>query len=313
MAINVNNLTTYVEEHNLPILRNAVLGSRTSKEFNLYTGVKGATALNILNTTIAFGDGANCGWNEAGESALSQRVLTPGYVKINMSFCDKQLLKTWANYEVRVAAGQKTLPFEEDFVNGIQENVAQAIETAIWMGDTSTSNTNVNTNKFDGIIKIAENSSLAETVTVDSSTSMNVLLNEVVKAIPYEAYSKGDVVIYTGRDVYDAYIRELIANGNLVINLGNGFDKVAEPETIIIPGTRVTVIPVNGLNGSDKVFGSYKENFIYGTDMEGDAEKVEFWYSQDNREFRLAIEFVAGTQIAFPDMVVEGKITPANA
>ena len=109
----VNNLPQYVEEHRLPILRNAVIGNRSAKEFNLQTGVKGATALNLLVTDVTFGDGSACGWNEAGTSTLSQRILTPGAIKVNMSFCDKTLLKTWANYDVRVAAGQKTLPFDE--------------------------------------------------------------------------------------------------------------------------------------------------------------------------------------------------------
>ena len=110
MAINTQSLTTYVDEQRLPLLRNAVLGARSAYHFYLMTGVKGATALNQLTTNVSFGDGSACGWNEAGTSTLSQRTLVPGAIKVNMSFCDKQLLKTWMNYEVRVAAGQKTLP-----------------------------------------------------------------------------------------------------------------------------------------------------------------------------------------------------------
>ena len=40
--------------------------------------------------------------------------------------------------------------------------------------------------------------------------------------------------------------------------------------------------------------------------MMNDEEKFELWYSQDFREFRLAIEFNAGVQVAFPDEVVLG-------
>ena len=133
--IDVSKLKSYTEEHRLPLLRNAVIGSKTAKLFNLQTGVKGATALNLLDTTIQFGDGSACGWNEAGKTSLSQRVITPGYPKVNMSLCDKQLLKYWTNYEVRVAAGQKSLPFEEDFMNGIVEGVAATLEKAIWQGE----------------------------------------------------------------------------------------------------------------------------------------------------------------------------------
>lgn len=303
MAINVSSLGTYVDEQRLPLLRNAVLGARSAYHFNLMTGVKGATALNLLTTNVEFGDGADCGWDEAGASTLSQRILTPGAIKINMSFCDKKLLKTWANYEVRVAAGQKTLPFEEDFLAGVGENVAAKLETAIWQGDTSSNNANLS--KFDGIIKIADAATLAQTVTYASGDTVSDIVADVYAAIPATAFSKGEVVLYMGADNYRKYIQELIANGNLVIT--NTIQEVAMPDSVLIPGTNVRVIYVDGLNGTGRYFASYKDNFVYGVDMTGDEEKYDFWYSQDNREHRLAIEFVAGVQIAFPDQVVTAK------
>ena len=306
----VNNLPQYVEEHRLPILRNAVIGNRSAKEFNLQTGVKGATALNLLVTDVTFGDGSACGWNEAGTSTLSQRILTPGAIKVNMSFCDKTLLKTWANYDVRVAAGQKTLPFEEDFINGVVDSVKAKLEKAMWMGDASTRNTNPDTNKFDGIVKIMSNETAAGTYTIQANDTVTAIVNGVYALIPSAAYEKGEVVMYMGYDNYRKWIQELIANGNLVLNAGNGavLDGVAMPTSMLIPGTNVRVIPVAGLDGSAnyKVFASYRDNFVFGTDMTGDEEKAEMWYSKDNREFRLAIEFTAGVQVAFPNMVAVG-------
>lgn len=303
MAINVSALGTYVDEQRLPLLRNAVIGARSAYHFNLQTGIKGATALNLLGTNVEFGDGSACGWNEAGTSTLSQRILTPGAIKINMSFCDKQLLKTWANYEVRVAAGQKTLPFEEDFMKGVGEDVAAKLEKAIWQGDTASSDKNLN--KFDGVIKVLSGATLASSITYASGDTKSKIVNEVYAAIPSAAYSKGEVVMYVGEDFYRAYVQELIANGNLVIT--NTLNDVAMPESILIPATNVRIIGVGGLNGTDKVYASYRDNFVYGVDLTGDEEKYDFWYSQDNREHRLAIEFVAGTQVAYPDMVVRAQ------
>ena len=303
MAINTSALTAYTEEHRLPLLRNAVIGSKTAKLFNLQTGVKGATALNLLNTSISFGDGSSCGWNEAGTASLSQRVITPGYPKVNMSLCDKQLLKYWTNYEVRVAAGQKTLPFEEDFMNGIVEGVAAALEKAIWQGNTASGDANLN--KFDGIVKIAGAASVAATTTYNAS-SISQTLNAMYAALPSAAFSKGEVVAYISDADYRKYIQELIANGNLVIT--NGVNDVAMPESVLIPGTNVRVYGVAGLDGVQKAYMSYKDNFVFGTDLEGDEEKFDLWYSQDNREFRVAIEFTAGTQIAFPDMLVVAQV-----
>ena len=307
MAIQTNTLTAYVEEHKLPLLRNAVIGGKSTKLFNLMTGVKGSTALNLLNTDVTFGDGSVCGWNEAGTSTLSQRVITPGAVKVNMSFCDKQLLKYWTNYEVRVSAGQKSLPFEEDFIQGVVEGVAAKLEKAIWQGDKS--GIDANLNKFDGMIKIVEAASIAATKTYSTGASVVSIVNDVYNAIPSAAYSKGEVVMYMGSDMYRKYIQELVANGNIILksdtsaSLGN----LAMPESILVPGTNVTVYGIPGLDGTGKVFASFKDNFCFGTDMTGDEEKFELWYSQDNREFRCAIEFIAGVQVAFPDMVVEAK------
>lgn len=304
MAINVSNLTNYVDEQRLPLLRKAVLGARSAYHFYLMTGVKGATALNLLTTDVEFGDGNNCGWNEAGESTLSQRTLTPAAISINMSFCDKKLLKTWANHEVRVAAGQKTLPFEEDFMKGVGESISATLEKAIWQGDTTSEDANLN--KFDGMIKILGAATVAATVDYSSSDSVSDVVSQIYGKIPAECFNKGEVVLYMGADKYRAYIQELIANGNLVIT--TGIQDVAMPDSVLIPGTNVRVIYVDGLNGTGKFYASYKDNFVYGVDLEDDSEKYDFWYSQDNREHRLAVEFIAGVQVAYPDMVVAAKL-----
>ena len=305
MAINVSNLTTYVDEQRVPLIRKAVLGARTAYHFYLMTGVKGATALNLLSTNVEFGDGNNCGWNEAGESTLSQRTLTPGAIAVNMSFCDKKLLKTWANHEVRVAAGQKTLPFEEDFMKGVGEAIAANLEKAMWQGDTASSDANLN--KFDGMIKILSGASVAFKVAYEAGDTVSAIVASMYEQIPSEAFNKGEVVLYMGADKYRKYIQELIANGNLVIT--SGIQDVAMPDSVLIPGTDVRVIYVDGLNGTGKMYASYRDNFVYGVDLTEDAEKYDFWYSQDNREHRLAVEFIAGVQVAYPDMVVAAELT----
>ena len=298
MAFNLTGLTQYVDQERLPLIRKAVVGNRSAQEFYLMTGVKGSTALNLLDTEVVFGDGSTCGWTDAGSSKLSQRVLVPGAVKVNMSFCDKAMLKYWMNYDVRVAAGQKNLPFEEDFVNGVIDGVKAKLEKLMWQGSTPS-------DAFDGIIKIAEAATLAATVTYATGATVSSIVKDVYDKIPTAAYSKGEVVMYMGSDMYRKYIQELIANGNLVIT--NAMNDVPMPDSILIPGTNVRVIGVAGLDTVGKVFASYKDNFVFGTDMAGDDEKFELWYSQDNREFRLAIEFTAGVQIAYPDLLVEAK------
>lgn len=292
----MTSLTAYVEQRRLPLIKEAVLKAKSASLFNLQTDIKTSAALNLLSTDVEFGDGLTCGWDEAGTQTLSQRVLTTGNIKINMAYCDKAMLKYWTQYQVRVAAGQKTLPFEEDFISGVVENVKAAIETAIWQGDT-TSQTN-NLKYFDGLLKILKNADGTVDVTIAGTSAYDDVM-KVYNAIPEKVLDGASILV--GSDTFRKFVQELVAK-NYFHYSGENLNG-----EIMLPGSQVKVIAVNGLNGTDKIVaGQLDKNFFYGCDMMNDEEKFEMWYSQDFREFRLAIEFNAGVQVAFPDEVVLG-------
>ena len=293
--INVSSLTQYVDEQRLPLIRKAVLAPKSADLFNLQTGVKSKAALNILTTSVVFGDGAACGWNPNGTNTLSQREIEVGKVKVNMNFCDRTLLDYWAGYEVKVAAGKEVLPFEEAFVADILAHVNEEVEKAIWQGDKEGSG---NLTIFDGLLKILN----AESgVIKKASVPGNNVAQEVYDAyasIPLEILHTASIVC--GEDTFRAYIGELNS-----ANLYHYDPKVDEGMSIVIPGTSTRIYGVPGLNGTKKIIaGDLKGNFFYGTDLEGDQEVFDLWYSKDNQEFRLAIKFNAGVQVAFPDQVV---------
>ena len=294
MAINVSGLTAYVEEQRLPLIRKTIFAAPSVKHFNLQTGIKHAAALNILNTSVVFGDGSACGWNEAGTSEFSQRVLEVGNFKVNMSFCDKAMLSKWMGYEVRVAAGQKSLPFEEDFVDGIIEGVKNQLESILWTGVKAD-------DRIDGILTIlsAASASTVQPTLATGSTIYEKTL-KVYKAIPASQLDKA--AIFMGVDNYRDLCLELTAK-----NLFHYTAEVDEKMEIVLPGTSTRVIAVSGLNGQKAIVATNPENIYYGVDMEADAEEFDLWYSKDNQEFRLAINFNAGVQVAFPDLVVDAR------
>lgn len=292
----MTSLTAYVEQRRLPLIKEAVLKAKSASLFNLQTDIKTSAALNLLSTAIQFGDGLACGWDEAGTQTLSQRILATGNIKINMAYCDKEMLKYWTQYQVRVAAGQKTLPFEEDFVNAVVENVKAAIETAIWQGDTDSETNNLK--YFDGLLKILKDAAGTVDVTITGTSAYDDIM-AVYNAIPEKVLDGASILV--GADTFRKFIQELVAK-NYYHYSGENLNG-----EIMLPGSQVKVIAVNGLNGTDKIVaGQLDKNFFYGCDMMNDEEKFELWYSQDFREFRLAIEFNAGVQVAFPDEVVLG-------
>lgn len=290
MAINVSALTAYVEEQRLPLIRKTVFAAPSTKYFNLQTGIKHSAALNILNTEVEFGDGATCGWDEAGSSAFSQRTLEVGNFKVNMSFCDKAMLKYWMGYDVRVAAGQKSLPFEEDFVNGIIDGVRVKLEDMIWKGVKAN-------DKMDGLLTILKAESGVIKPTIASGSSIYEKTLAAYKAIPASKLESAS--IFMGIDNFRDLVLELTAK-----NLYHYSPEVDSALEIVLPGTNTKVRGVAGLNGEKAIVAADGENIYFGVDMEGDEERFDLWYSKDNQEFRLAINFNAGVQVAFPDEVV---------
>ena len=103
MAINVTALNNYVEEKRLPLIAKSFLRGKTIDLIQIETGVLQDTALNLVSASVTFGDGASCGWDATEGVALSQRLLKPTFLKVNQVFCDKDLLKKWASYEVKLA------------------------------------------------------------------------------------------------------------------------------------------------------------------------------------------------------------------
>lgn len=296
MAIDVTKLSQYVDEKRKELILNTVLGAKSASLFNLQTGVKHQAALNLLDTTIEFGDGSDCGWDAAGSSALSQRLLTVGQVKINTPFCEKNLLKVWAGQDVKVAAGTANLPFEQEFIKGVVDGVKQENEIAIWQGDTDSSLANLN--KYDGLIKVITDSIVYVKPSETPATSVKAAVDAVYTSIPVKVLRKASVCM--GEDAFRTYVLALAA-----ANLYNYKPEVGAEMELVIPGTSTKVYGLAGLNGTKTIIaGVLNENIFYGTDMEGDEERFDMWYSKDNQEFRLVVNFAAGVQVAHPDEIV---------
>ena len=279
--VKLDQLKVYVDENKLDLIRKSVLGAKTTDYLNLQTGVVGKTKINLLDTTVEFGDGAACGWNEAGTSTITQREINPAPIKVNMSFCDKAMQKYFMNHQIAVAAGRSTLPFEEQFIAGVVEGVGKKLEDAIWNG------VNINSVQYDGFTQIVTKSATTGSTVYDS-------VKNLYNGIP--SASLMDTVIFIGIDGFRSLAGELTAK-----NLYHYDPKVDEAFEMILPGTTTRVIGVPGLDGSNKAYAINTKHAFYGTDMQNDNETFDFWYSKDNQEFRLAINFVEGVQVAFPD------------
>ena len=290
MAINVNGLETYVDEQRLPLIKKAVLGGKSVGMFNLQTGVKKSAALNLINVTPTLQAGG-CGFNAQGDATLSQRVINTELLKVNMEFCDKDLLAYWAGYEVKVGAGKEQLPFEEYLTSAVIEGINEKVENLVWQGDKSKGA------EFDGILTILAD----EDVVKAQGTGAYGAIKAAYSAIPVAVLPKA--TIFVGADTFRSYMLEMVEK-NFYHYAADG----ADVQEFIVPGTNTKVVAVNGLNGTNKIVAADPANLFYGCDMLDDAETFDLFYSKDNRAFRLVVEFNGGTQVAYPNEVVVGTV-----
>ena len=302
-SYNVSALPNYVDQMRPALIAKSVIGAKSASLFNLQTGIKGPTALNLISSEIVFGDGSACGWSESGSTSLSQAVLTPRALKINMGICDKTLLSKWANYLVKVQANKLDgdLPFEEYFIDDVIKGVKANIEKMIYQGDSS----NASAIEFDGLLKTLQASgNTTVSTSATSATSSYEFVKQVASKLPAEILDKEDLVILVSMPMYLDYIQNLVSANLYHYDPANGENEYK------LPGTNIRVIGVNGLNNTstyDYAIGGSLSNMFYGTNLEDGEEIFDLWYSKDNREFRLAIEFIAGVQVAYQNEIVLGK------
>ena len=287
----------YVDESNESLIAKTVLGGQSVSLFGLQTGVKGDTAINLLDTDVELQSALDCGFTPKGSNKISRRVLKPVYLKVNMQWCDKNFLDTYAQHMVKIAAGMKTLPYAEEFTTGIIARVNEALEIMFYQGVADVGKT-----EFDGLITLLGKESTAIKVGTNTGTAYEKLL-KVYNAVPEVAH-KDDLVILVAPSLYREFVQELVK-----ANMYHYDANDANAQTYL-PGTSVPVIPVEGLiptttnAGKEFIIALRKSNVIFGTDMSNDQEKFDFWYSADDQVFKLVIEFTAGVQIAYPEEIV---------
>lgn len=303
MAFNLTGLEDYVKEHNLPLLRKSLFGSRTAELIKsagtIQTGIKSASALNLFDTDAVLQTG-DCNFNSSGSTTFTQRELKVADIKVNEGLCPRDLEKKWTQYDVVAGSAPESVPYEQVYTERKAQKVAKQLETLVWNGKTSAPEEDL----FDGFLTHLDDAGNFITANSGNETSITkanveAILDEVYEAIPSDVIAEGDVTIFVGDDVYRKYVMAL-KDSNLF-----HFAPEGDNMDFSFPAdARVTISAVYGLNGTDRVVAGRTNNFYIGVDLEGEDEQFELWYSKDNRQVRFAMDFKYGTQIAFPEEVV---------
>lgn len=313
MAFNVSALADYTEQNEALLVTSSVLGAKTASLIksagNVMVGVKSSETINIMDTDAIFQSGASCGFNASGSTSFTQRTVTVGKIKVNESLCPKDLEAKYLQKALPTGSMYDAIPFEQEFTDKKAKRIASQLEIALWQGNTSS--VNVNLNKFDGLLKLmAADSSVVDANTstfisgapLSSITAANVvsIFDGIYRAIPAQIVSYDDVVIFCGMDVFRTYTIAL-KNANM---FHYTVDVKADNE-FVLPGTTIKVIAVQGLNGTNDIVAGRLSNFFLGTDLLNEEEKFEIFYAKEADQVRFVSEFKMGVNYAFGDELVK--------
>lgn len=308
MALNVAGLTTYTDELKMELIKKSVLQGRTTQLITVQPDIKSSATVNIIDSTLVLQAGA-CGFNEDGETALTQRDLAVCPIKINESICLDTLEAYYTQKMMQPGSYNEDIPFEQMYSEEKAGKISAQIDDLIWKGDTDGGTGNLAL--CDGFLVLADSETgsvvTGNTGAYSALTANNIIdvVDDMVTAIPSDIIDADDLHLFVGYEVYRLYAKAL-RDANLFHY--TGAENQGQDFSQMIPGTNVRVIAIRGLNGTNRMMLSRAANLYFGTDLLNDAEEFKIFFSQDNDEVRFIAKWKMGVQFAFPEFVVDFKL-----
>ena len=292
-TLNISGLTDYVNVHRDELLTKASLGGKSLEYLEIMPNVKWKDALNYLDSEVVLQDGSACGWNPQGAETFAERFIETKAVEVEKEYCWKDFEKKFMNYQLLWEAGREKLPFEEKIAQSNLNAIQDAVEDLIWKGDSGLSIT--------GLIEAISGETDAHIVSFETGQTVSDKVDAVVAAIPFAALKKGVNVFMSYTD-----FRNYIMEQNGVCCATKPVVDAASESIKYFGDSRITLIPVIGLEGTGAIVASPADGLVYATDVEGSENTYRMWFDEKEEKFMFRVLFRVGLAVKFPDEVVLG-------
>jgi hypothetical protein len=306
MAFTFAGLTSYTDQERLPLITKAVFSARSASLFTKQVGIKFAAALNLMDTDALIQSGDTCGYETSGTTAFTQRNITVGRMKVQETLCPRSLEQYWMQTQLTAGSTYDGVPFEQAFSEQKALRIAEALENAIWKGNAYFSGVNQLLNAASGSTISGNTGAVSASVGITTGNAI-AIFDGIYNQIPQAILTRNDLVIFCGWDNFRTLLGAFKSTANVMYNQVD-LAGLADGD-IMYPGTNVRVIAVPGLTGTNRIVSSYLGNFFYGTDLLSDEEQFSIWFSKDNDQVRFQASFKCGVQLAWPDLVVDFRLT----
>jgi len=295
MAFNVSLISPYTNETAQGLIRKAVLTGNTFDLVTVVPGVKYKEALNIMSNTVTVA-AASCGWTPAGNVAFTQRDIEVVALEVKDALCEKTLEKYWMGQMMKPGA-----PKDEELGAVLADSYVEGVkvknEHLVWQGSKSQSPADL----VDGFLAVLQGEAYVPCSAAATNTASDIIahVNLMIAAAPEVLSTLPDLTMFMSIANFRMYV-QAIADKNYFAVPAN----VGTELSFTNPLNGVRFVGVAGLSGSTKLVLTYAANLVIGTDLVNEEEKFDIWYSRDNDEVRVNIQYKLGTQIQFPELVV---------
>ena len=242
---------------------------------------------------------ASCDFTTSGSVVLSEQVITPKELQVNLELCKQNFVQSWEALQLGYSAFDE-IPksFTDYLISYVGGVVAQATEVSIWSGDNSANG------QFGGLYNAITASAAVSASASGSITSTNVLaaLNSLVDAIPATVYGKEDLLIYAPTNVIKAYQQALAGGAQGANGYMNQLNVGEKP--LNFNGIDIAFCP--GMSASTMV-AAQKSNLFFGTGLLSDYNEVKVLDMANidgSQNFRVIMRYTAGTQFGIGQDIV---------
>jgi len=215
---------------------------------------------------------ATCNFTGAGTLALTEAVLEPKNLQVNLDLCKSTLLDCFESLQMRAGAGAPPPASFDDYVISYMAGViADGTEGGIWTGTAAGAGSFQGFVGTGGYLLAAQD---ATVVQVDNDggagtayTAANIIANlqDLTAAIPAAVYVKEDLHIYMSPKTFRLYISAVSTLGYInAYSMNKEYDAVFE-------GVKIAVCP--GMK-NDAMVAAQKSNLFFGTDLLSDATRI---------------------------------------
>jgi len=197
MSLNVTGLNAYTDEHKMGLIKKSILEGRTINYVTVQPDIKSSASINIIDSTLVAAAGS-CGWNAAGETALTQRDITVCPIKVNEAICLDTLESYYTQKMMNAGSYNTDIPFEQIYAEEKAGKINAMIEDVMWKGDEGEAGNLALCNGFLYLLEDEKASTVAGNVdSVTGLTAGNIIdvIDGVISVVPSDIIDADDLVI----------------------------------------------------------------------------------------------------------------------